>query len=200
MHPTTSTTRLCLRIQPWFMPSCCTLTFREFVLKLPSAGQLMQSCHQRAQWELVLKLPSARQLMQSWHQRVQWELVLELPSAGQLMQSYNIFFAFSCYILSLLFFSTVCFRFLLLKAVCRLQHDSVLYAIRHWRTYLVFRSFEQWLKSVFWHFIAKRTYFYQATNIYWQTPKISVCRRCFLWDCVTYDIFLTTRHKPLANN
>ena len=104
MHPTTSTTRLCLRIQPWFMPSCCTLTFREFVLKLPSARQLMQS--------------------------------------------YNIFFAFSCYILSLLFFSTVCFRFLLLKAVCRLQHDSVLYAIRHWRTSLVFRSFEQWLKSV----------------------------------------------------
>ena len=104
MHPTTSTTRLCLRIQPWFMPSCCTLTFREFVLKLPSAGQLMQS--------------------------------------------YNIFFAFSCYILSLLFFSTVCFRFLLLKAVCRLQHDNVLYAIRHWRTSLVFRNFEQWLKSV----------------------------------------------------
>ena len=108
----------------------------------------MQSCHQRAQWELVLELPSAGQLMQSWHQRVQWELVLELPSAGQLMQSYNIFFAFSCYILSLLFFSTVCFRFLLLKAVCRLQHDSVLYAIRHWRTSLVFRNFEQWLKSV----------------------------------------------------
>ena len=108
----------------------------------------MQSCHQRAQWELVLKLPSARQLMQSCHQRAQWELVLKLPSAGQLMQSYNIFFAFSCYILSLLFFSTVCFRFLLLKAVCRLQHDSVLYAIRHWRTSLVFRCFEQWLKSV----------------------------------------------------
>ena len=127
MHPTTSTTRLCLRIQPWFMPSCCTLTFREFVLKLPSAGQLMQSCHQRAQWELVL----------------------ELPSAGQLMQSYNIFFAFSCYILSLLFFSTVCFRFLLLKAVCRLQHDSVLYATRHWWTSLVFRGFELGLKLVY---------------------------------------------------
>ena len=109
----------------------------------------MQSCHQRAQWELVLKLPSARQLMQSCHQRVQWELVLELPSAGQLMQSYNIFFAFSCYILSLLFFSTVCFRFLLLKAVCRLQHDSVLYATRHWWTSLVFRGFELGLKLVY---------------------------------------------------
>ena len=105
MHPTTSTTRLCLRIQPWFMPSCCTLTFREFVLKLPSAGQLMQS--------------------------------------------YNIFFAFSCYILSLLFFSTVCFRFLLLKAVCRLQHDSVLYATRHWWTSLVFHGFELGLKLVY---------------------------------------------------
>ena len=46
------------------------------------------------------------------------------------------------------FFSTVCFRFLLLKAVCRLQHDSVLYATRHWWTSLLFRCFEQWLKSV----------------------------------------------------
>ena len=104
MRPTTSTMRLYLRMQPWFMPSCCMLTFREFVLKLPSAGRLMQS--------------------------------------------YNIFFAFSCYILSLLFFSTVCFRFLLLKAIHRLQHDSVLYATSHWLTSLVFRSFEQWLKSV----------------------------------------------------
>ena len=65
------------------------------------------------------------------------------------MQSYNIFFAFSCYILSLLFFSTVCFRFLLLKAVCRLQHDSVLYATSHWGTSPVFRGFELGLKSVY---------------------------------------------------
>ena len=50
------------------------------------------------------------------------------------------------------------------------------------------------------HFIAKRTYFYQATNIYWQTPKMYACRRCFLWDCATCGIFLTTRHKPFANN
>lgn len=167
---------------------------------MPSAGQLMQSCHQRAQWELVLKLPSAGQLMQSYHQRAQWELVLELPSAGQLMQSYNIFFAFSCYILSLLFFSTVCFRFLLLKAIHRLQHDSVLCAIRHWRTSLVFRSFEQWLKSVYLPFHSQANLLLPSNNIYWQTPKIYVCRRCFLWDCVMYGIFLTARHKPLANN
>ena len=94
------------------------------------------------------QMANARQLMQSWHQRVQWELVLKLPSAGQLMQSYNIFFAFSCYILSLLFFSTVCFRFLLLKAVSRLQYDSVLYATRHWGTSPVFRGFELGLQSV----------------------------------------------------
>ena len=160
----------------------------------------MQSCHQRAQWELVLKLPSAGQLMQSWHQRVQWELVLELPSAAQLMQSYNIFFAFSCYILSLLFFSTVCFRFLLLKAVCRLQHDSVLYAIRHWRTSLVFRSFEQWLKSVCLAFHSQANLLLPS-NKHLLTNAQDVCmQEVFLWDCVTCGIFLTTRHKPLANN
>jgi len=65
------------------------------------------------------------------------------------MQSYNIFFAFSCYILSLLFFSTVCFRFLLLKAVCRLQHDNFLHVIRNVQTSSVFRSFEQGLKSIY---------------------------------------------------
>ena len=98
------------------------------------------------------------------------------------------------------FLALYAFVFLLLKTVCRLQYDSVLYATSHWRTSLVFRSFELGLKSVYLPFHSQANLLLPSNNIYWQTPKIYVCRRCFLWDCVMYGIFLTARHKPLANN